>query len=413
VSAIRPVGDWNVSLREPEASSNIAASEVVELLSSLVDKNLVVADGDRYRLLETVRQYGRGRLNDAGESDYIRKRHLFCFLAVAEEAEPQLTGPGQQSWLERLDAEHDNLRAALDWSVESADGGEPGLRLGGAVWRFWSTRGHLGEGRGRFSVLLAHEPDERAAAARAKALNGAGVLALLQSDCPAARTLHEESLTVKRELGDQQGIASSLNNLGDVAHYEGDHAAARALYEESLAIWRELGDRRGVAVSLSNLGNAAYGQGVYAAARPLYEESLAIFKELGDRWGIAYSLNNLGLVAHAEGDYPAALALLKECLQICRELGDPWAIAVSLQGLALVAAAVARPDRAARLWGAAERLRDEIGGPLPQNERSRYEQRVAAACAALGAECFDRAWQEGRAMTWEQAVEYALSEEPS
>jgi predicted ATPase/class 3 adenylate cyclase/Tfp pilus assembly protein PilF len=448
-------GGWTLEAAEQVcAGEGVEDWEFLDLLTSLADKSLAVAEQNdgrsRYRLLETVRHYARERLVESGGGEAVRERHRDYFLALAEEAEPKLLGAEQAEWLQRLEEEHENLRAGLVWSlVEAGSGG--GLRLCGALLRFWSTRGHLSEGREWCVRVLEKAGGEERPQERAKALNVAGVLAYYQGDYPAARARHEESLAILRQLGDRRGMASSLNNLGNVTCEQGDHSAARALHEESLAIRRELGDRRGIATSLGNLGIVACDQGDFASARALHEECLAIRRELGDRGRIANSLHNLGLVAYYQGDYPAARSLYEECLAIWREmgyrfgiavslsnlgnlvfgqgdypaagvlhqeglvirreLGDRRGIAYSLEGLATVMAAHGSSLRAARIWGAAERLREEIGSPLPPNERPHYGPRVAAARAALGDDAaFDRAWQQGRALTLEQAIELALAE---
>ena len=450
-------GGWTLESAEQVcAGEPVEDWETLDLLTSLADKSLVVPqqhDGvTRFRLLETVRQYARDRLLESGDRKQWRDRHLVHFLALAEEAEPELAGAEQQVRLERLEAEHDNLRAALEWSSEVGADPKAGLRLAGSVWRFWDVRGYLGEGRRWLAGLLANIPaggGDGRSAIRAKALHGAGVLAYRQGDYPAAHALHEESLAIRREMGDRWGIAGSLNSLGNVAYeqgdypaahalfeeglairrelgarwgiarslnilgivaYEqGDYPAARALYKESLAIRRELGDRRGIALSLNNLGRVVHEQGDYPAARALHEESLAICRDVGDRRGIAGSLNNLGSVAYVQGDYPASRALFEESLAIRREMGDRRGISGSLEGLGPALAALDNPDRAARLWGYAERLRDEIGSPLPPNERPRYERQVADARIALADDAaFDAAWHEGRAMVLEQAIVLVL-----
>jgi predicted ATPase/class 3 adenylate cyclase len=447
-------GGWTLAAAEQVCGGDgVQDPDVLDLLTSLCDKSMVLVEQNdghyRYQLLETVRQYGRERLLESGGGEAVRDRHLDYFLALAEEAEPKLTGAEQAQWLQRLDEEHDNLRSALTWS--SGEDATSGLRLAGALWWFWYARGYFGEGRGWLSGLLAAAPSAQAAAARAKALNGAGRLARQQSDYPAAqallneslaiqrklgdrrgiatslnnlglmawdqgdypsaRTLYEESLAIRRELGDRWGIAVSLNNLGGVAFDEGDYVPARALHEESLAIRRKLSDRRGIASSLGNLGNVAYAQGHYPVSRALFEESLTISREVGDRQGIGFSLGTLGNVAAAQGDNASARAFFKQSLAIRLELGDRWGIAEVLEGLSYVALALAKPGRAIRIDGAAERLREEIGSPLPSNERPRYDRHVAAARAALGDDvAFGRVWQEGRALTLEQAIELALAE---
>jgi predicted ATPase/class 3 adenylate cyclase len=446
-------GGWTLAAAEQVCvDDGVRDTDVLDLLTSLCDKSLVLVEQNdghyRYRLLETVRQYARDRLLESGDGEAVRDRHVDHFLALAEEAEPKLTGAEQAEWLQRLDEEHDNLRSALTWS--SGNDARTGLRLAGALWWFWYARGYFGEGRSWLSGLLASAPSAQAAA-RAKALNGAGRLARQQSDYPAAqallneslaiqrelgdrrgiatslnnlglmawdqgdylsaRTLYGESLAIRREFGDRWGIAVSLNNLGGVAFDEGDYVAARALHEESLLIRRELSDKRGIASSLGNLGNVAYAQGHYPASRALFEESLTISQEVGDRQGIGFSLGTLGNVAAAQGDNASARTFFKQSLAIRMELGDRWGIAELLEGLSYVALALATPGRAIRIDGAAERLREEIGSPLPSNERPRYDRHVAAARAALGDDvAFGRAWQEGRALTLEQAIEIALAE---
>ena len=411
-------GGWTLAAGEQVgAGDGVDEAEVFDLLTSLSDKSLVVAEQmdehSRYRLLETVRQYARDRLMESGGGEAVRERHRDYFLALAEEAEPKLLGAGQAEWLQRLEDEHENLRAALDWSLVAAGSNED-LRLCGALQRFWWTRGHLTEGRQWCVRVLGKAGGDERTPERAKALSAAGVLAHHQSEYSAARGRHEESLAIHRQLGDRKGISVSLNNLGNVAYRQGDLASARSLHEESLAIERDLGDRCGIAVSLNNLGNVALDQRDFAAARALYEESLAIERELGGRSGIACSLDNLGLVAYFQADYSAARSLHEESLTIWRELGDLRSIARSLTSLGdaacgPVVAGLGSCLHAARVWGAADRLRAEIGSPVEPNERPAYDLRVAAARAVVGDDAaFDQAWQEGRGLTLEQAIELAL-----
>ena len=327
---------------------------------------------------------------------------------MTEEAAPKLRGPQQAEWLRRLEQEHENLRVSLDRSlVEAAPGG--GLRLCGALQFFWIMRGHFSEGRDWCARVLAKAGVEERTPQCANALNAAGLLAYRQSDYAAARARHEESLAISRQLGDRKGIGVSLGNLGMVAADEGDFVSARALHEESLAIARELGNRNGIVASIGNLGNAAFEQGDFAAAQARFEQILAISRELGDRQAAAMTLHRLGMIESARGDPPAARALYNESLIILRELGDRGRIAYSLQELATVIAALGSPLRAARIWGAEERLREEIGSPLPGHERPCYDRQVAAARVALRDDgAFERAWQEGRALTLETAIELAL-----
>jgi predicted ATPase/DNA-binding SARP family transcriptional activator/Tfp pilus assembly protein PilF len=321
--------------------SQIQKEEVLDLLSSLVNKSLVIAqtqgETTRYYMLETVRQYARDRLSEVGESTAMRARHRDRFLALAEEVESKLHGSEQAHWLGVMEEEYNNLRQALTFCLESPEEGEAGLRLGATLARFWRVHGHLSEGRQWLTAVLSHPGAQGTSKARADALHGAGTLAYMQGDYVAAHSQYEESLAIRRELGDRKGIAGSVNNLGLIAKEQGDYALARSRYEESLAIQRELGERSGIANSLTNLGNVAKEQGDYVSARSLHEESLAIQGELGNRLGIAASLGNLGNVACSQGDYALARALHEESLSIDRELGDQQGIATSLHNLGNVA----------------------------------------------------------------------------
>jgi non-specific serine/threonine protein kinase len=217
---------------------------VLDLLSHLVEKSLVIVEeaarGEaRYRLLETVRQYARDRLLESGEAPALRGRHLDFFLHFAEQGEPELHGPEQAAWFERLEAEHDNLRAALEWSLAPEGGGEAGLRLAGALWWFWVIRGHFQEGQSWLERAL--ERSGGVPALRAKALEGAGWIAAHRGDFAATRAFVEQELAIGRELGDKRIIATSYRALGWVASLQGDSASARPFYEQALALEQEVG----------------------------------------------------------------------------------------------------------------------------------------------------------------------------
>ncbi|HWE63745.1 MAG TPA: tetratricopeptide repeat protein [Chloroflexota bacterium] len=323
-------------------------------VASLVDKSLLrPARGDEPRvgMLETLREYAGERLDAAAETARLRQAHAAYFLALAETAEPRLRGAEQAEWLKRLEDEHDNLRAALQWSLQPGEA-EIGLRLGAALWRFWYMHGYAAEGRRWLAQLLAL-PDGGAqgslAGARANVLGGAGTFAELQGDLAGARTLLEESLAISRDLEDTPGIAACLNALGVVADSQGDLPRATALYTESLALCRELGDSWGTALVLSNMGYLAREQGAHTQAATLYAESVALFREGGDRRSIAFTLNNLGDVVCDQGDYMRATALCEESLALRRALGDTWGIAISLTSLGYVAQAQGDYARATTL----------------------------------------------------------------
>ncbi len=437
----------------PAPPDALESGQVLELLSHLVDKNLAIYEEDengqsRYRLLETVRQYARDRLAESGQGGAARARHRDHFLALAEEARPNLQGPEQAPWLDVLETEHENLRAALEWCLGEEEETEAGLHLAVALYEFWSTRAHLSEGRERLAAALSRPGALGRTQARAEALNGAGNLAQMQDDYASARVLYEEALAIHREAGDKQGIAALLNslglsvygqgdyaaarsfyeeglaiareigsqdgiaalllNLGAVANSKGDNASARSLYEEGLSIRRQMGDKNGVAIALNNLGNVAIGQGDRASARALWEESLAIHRQMGDKSGVAIALVNLGQSACEEKDFAASRACFAECLTLCRALGSKRLTAYALEGFAGLAQAQEQPDKATRLYGAADGLRAAIGVPLSPTGREEVNGHLAALRGALGEEAFDGAWAAGLALTWEQAIEHAL-----
>ena len=339
-------------------------TEVLAGLASLVDQSLVQriasADGGaRFRMLETIRAFALERLELSAEGEAVTQAHGAYYFRLAEEAEPRLTGPEQGRWLGRLETEHDNLRAGLEWAVTGGTS-EDGLRLCGALSRFWYIRGHFAEGRAWLERALADRAGS-GVAVRANALRGAGMLAHGQGDYAQAVALWEESLALERELGNRAGVAKTLGNLGLVAYRQGEYARAATLHQESLALFRELGDKWGVANALSNLGNVAGAQGDYALASTLGEEGLALRRELRDRRGLAISLGNLGNAAYELGDYARAAALFDEGLALRRELGDRAGVALSLGNLGNVVRAQGDFKRAGAMYEEGLLLHQELG----------------------------------------------------
>jgi non-specific serine/threonine protein kinase len=389
----------------------------LDLLTQLVDKSLVVVERGpgqvaRYRLLETIRHYAHERLHEAGETGVVLARHRDWYMSLAERSEPELKGPRQGEWLERLGREHDNLRAALAWSLEND--APAALRLVGTLGRFWFMRGHLyNEGIEWLERVLSRTEASEHAAARARATSWLGRLTLFQGDFAATRSAYEQSLTLYEQLGDKDGIADSLSFLADIAASQARtlYARARSSFEESLADLRRQGDQWTIAVSLTSLGEIARVEGDYLAARSFYEESLAIQRELGDQRGMAVSLINLGLVAHNQCDYRQATAFFKGSLALFQKHGGKRGCVDCLAALAGVAGAERQPERAARLLGAAEALRqaNRIGPAMNHADRLAHDRFVAAARVQLDVAAF-AAWAEGREMTMEQAIAYALLE---
>ena len=316
--------------------SDDGAGQVLDGVASLVDKSLLQrmeqtgegSEEPRLLMLETIREYGLEALTANGEGEDARQAHAGYFLSLAEEAEPALKGPLLVPWLERLEQEHDNLRAALQWALEGGRA-EIALRLGIALERFWVVRGHRYEGLAFLERALA-ESAGVATDLRAKALLAAARLALIQSNYDRGGILAQESLALFRELGDRRGIALSLDRLGMAAWRRGDFTAARVLMEEDLALFREVGDQDRVAWSLFTLGLLNNKQGEYTRACALFEESLTLFRQLGNKRGIAASLTQLaGALFVSLGDQAMIYPLLEEGLLLDREIGDKEGIAVS------------------------------------------------------------------------------------
>ena len=317
--------------------SPVTSHEVLDYLLELRECSLIFTEDrgeeTRFRMLETVREYGAERLQETREETHSRDRHLQFFLRLAEETEPRLTPEEQGPWLERLESEHENLRAALSWCRQQKENAETGLRLAAALCWFWEIHGYFSEGREHLQAALSQKITPTQALIRARALYGAGNLARNQADYAAAGTLYEESLALCRARGDRPGMAAALNGLGDVSDFQGDRATAQALYEESLTIFREIDDRWGIATTLDRLASAAKERGDYAGARALYEESLILSRERRDPRGMATSLLGLGSVAWYQGDFPAARSFYEESLTLHKQLGDRRGISKLLIGL--------------------------------------------------------------------------------
>jgi predicted ATPase/DNA-binding CsgD family transcriptional regulator len=392
---------------------DVPAVAVLDLLARLVDKSLVVGETGqggtvRHRLLETLRDYGRERLAESGHEPAVRARHAAYFLALVERVEPLLEEADLAGWLSRLDAEHDNLRAALRWLIAAGDA-QRALRLGGALRLLWHLRGHHREGRARLAEVLAVPGAEASTAERAKALDALGFLARFQGHYREARAAIEEELAIRRALDDRKGEADALCNLGAVTLFQGDLAVARQLYADGLAIQRGLGNRQGIADALSHLGIAAARQGDPAAARPLHEESLAIWRQLGDGQGIGWALHKLGDVALQAGDLDEARARLIESLHVRQAMGLNWGTAESLEGLALLAAAEGQPARAVELAGAADAICELVGIAGDPGRRAALERGLSDARRALRPDRAAAAWQRGRATPPDRAVAEALT----
>lgn len=389
----------------------IRTEEILDLLSNLVDKSLVVTERSahgpiHYRLLEPVRQFARQLLEQSGELDDIQARHTSFLVSVLEAARLGLTGPDQPLWLERLDTERDNLRSALAWS-EAADSGL-GFRLASLVWFPWYMQGHLNEAREWLDRMFALNPTSPLPV-RVLALRGLGATAQAPGQYDRAIGALEEALSICRDLGDDEQAGRVLNQLAIAVKNSGDLLRATALHEESLALRRMRDDRGGIAESLVNIGSLCTSQGDWRRAEALFEEALALEREFGDDRMVAIGLNNLGELWLRQGDTARAEPLFTEALALGRDLGEVEIIFSCLDGLARHAYSQGRWSRAARLHGAAQTVRSEAGFSLHAEKRDIYDLALSELRSAAGEDMFTEAWDEGTAMVTHEAVTYALT----
>ena len=442
------VGGCTLEAAEAVGHADRALSlDVLKEIAALVDQSLLRQNAEpnqapRLVMLETIREYALEQLGRRSEAAALQRWHAEYFVALAEQAEPELVGPHQVAWLDRLERDLDNLRAALAWSLEHGEI-ELGLRLAGALSAFWYTRSHWNEGRRWFKAALARGTGATRAS-RAKALLGAGQLATFQNDyapafalCEQARTLYlelgdrwgmawalffqtiiaaqdlanparsnvlaAESLALRRSIGDKRGIAYSLHLEGEGALYGGEFARAIQLYDESLALFREVGDTYGISLSLAMTAEAAYATGDYERAERLSHECLKANDELGDRRGSGTTLELLGRLAYAQGQEGAARTLFAQALALLGDAGDRWALARCIESIAALRAA-SDAGRAATLFGFAAKLRQSIGTPQTHLDRARCAQAIATARAQLDGPTFETAWAAGQSLTLAQAL---------
>jgi predicted ATPase/DNA-binding SARP family transcriptional activator len=422
--ALRDTIAWSYDLLDPEEQAvlrrlsvfvggcTLQAAETVcdaslDSVAALVDDSLLERTGERLRMLETIREYATERLELEGDEDTFRRRHAEHFLELVESD----ALPNQASWLAKLDDERDNLRAALAWCLEAA---EPGfaLRLTAALWEYWWVRGHLAEGSRSLREALVQGADQPPEL-RAASLHAAASLATRQGDYDRAAELSEQSLALWEELGDAAGTAQSLLSLGTVAAEQGDHERAIELSERAAELYRESEDRRGHALAVSNLGGIALEQGDYVRAAALSEQAFGLFEALDDSEGMAFALVNQGFAALSEHEHKRALGLLREALRRLAELEFRDVIGYCFEGLAAVLAFTGEAEPAARLLGAAEALRESVGVGLAPAERETHEATSTAVREALGDEQFNAAWGAGRELSLEEAIAFALAEEPA
>jgi len=453
-------GGWTLEAAEAVGrGGGVEEDDILDVLSGLVDKSLVVAEsakggGVRYRMLEPSRHYAQEKLEEGGESKEVRRSHADFFLALAEDAEPRLRGPEDTEQLERLETEHDNMRAAISWALERGEA-ELALRLGGALGAFWHARGHSREGRKWLEEALAKD-DRASLAARVKALKALFWLAFdhwdhdraeavaqeamelsagaeidrslaaylrimlagpawVRGDYERGKELLEESLTLSREVDDKVGVAEALFQLAGTTEGLGDTAGAKEICEEGIALCREVGYTYRLPDFLLSLGYHLILEGNYERGAALNEEAAALCREHGYKGHLNYALDNLGWAALLQDDHERARPSYAESLTLCKELGDKMNASESLDGLACISAAEGEALRAGRLFGAAEGLRETLREAVafqhtPEEDAWREPYR-ATTRSLLGEASWEEALAQGHAMGLEKAIEYALSAE--
>jgi predicted ATPase/DNA-binding XRE family transcriptional regulator len=451
------IGGWTLEAAESvcgDTQGGIESDQIVELLSQLITKSLVTVENvgikSRYHCLETIRQYGHEKLLESGESEAIRKRHVQFFLEFAVDAVPHLYSAETLLWCDRMEADHDNLRLALEWTQQSDDRAESGLQLVNALLEFWLIRGYLVEGRERASSALNHGRFFERTALYAKLLCNLGWLGNFQGDFPGGRTFANKSLAIFRELGDKLGISYALQVLGAIAVDSKDYVLAESLLEEAFENRRGLKDVSNASL-LITMGWAAFGLGDYALVRDrfnqvltfslatgkrgltsealgglaevdlregryesaseLIEESLRIERENGDKWHIGVVLGVWAWVAVLQRDWELAFSRLKESVAVRKEINDRGGLVWCLEKLGQVVFGREKYEKAAIIFSAAASIRTALGSAMDPFDQSEYERSIAALRDQLGEERFNEAWDQGHKLTLEKAIDFALEED--
>jgi predicted ATPase/DNA-binding XRE family transcriptional regulator len=392
-----------------------AVEDVLEPLGGLVEQSLVTTevlgeDETRYGMLEPVRQYAIERLEESGEAKTVGHGHAEFYLALAEQAYPELRGPRQAEWLGRLERENGNLQAAMGWALANGEV-ETAARLGWALWVFWLLHGYQQEGRRWMEALLEQDPP---AALRTIASTVAGTMAYWQGDYEASHGYLQDGLELARRVGDAACTAHAQYGLGLLALEDQELQTASSWMEEALSLYLKIDNLQDASTVRSSLGTLLLIQGDHDRAAAMMEEGLALARQLGDRLSINTALYNLGHVAQARGDHELAARMFEEGVELSEEIEDRSYLGYFLEGLAVVAGVRGDAERSARLFGAVERLLRTVGAPVYDSynpNRLLYERTKAAVRSRLCEEGFEEARAEGQAMTFEQAVAYALKAE--
>jgi non-specific serine/threonine protein kinase len=438
-----------------EAAEHVCGQEgefdILDLLTRLVDKSLVILDGSRYRMLETTRQYAREKLVESEDSRVLHDQHLAYFFGFAEQADKKLRGPEEVEWMDRLELDHDNFRTALAW-CESEQNIESLMRLLVALSSAWGHREHFSEIRGWFERIRALPQSHNYPALYARLLNSMGQDSYLsgdfrdtrafleesqaiwlklgidgerglaealeclgnmtlfhEEDIPTAQSFFEKSFELYRKHGDEWGMATVIFDLGSLAFVQGHDAQVEEHYLTSLVKFQKLGDKGRIALVLSGLGELARFLGDYERAGKFWEQNLESFRALGDRYALAWPFQGLAWVALHEGDSRKAKALFEESLQVSNEMNNKRLMILCLMGFASILGMTGKPKEAAQLFGAVEFLSESINHMEPADQKD-FNHYVTVVRGQLDEAAFAKAWGEGRLMTMEQAIEFELKE---
>jgi len=400
------------------AAEAVGGSAAFEGLSALLENSLVrpgarPSDGEvvepRFTTLETVRAYGLERLEESGEGEEIRGRHADYYVALAKRANPELEGGGQVAWLERLESEHDNLRTALAWLLEHGRA-EQTARLGSAIWLYWVVRGHAGEGQMWLERALAS--GRLTGSERANTLGAISLLLLAKGETGRMTDLVEEAITEASAAGDEETLHFLFIQRGYAATFRGDLDAAEEALQGVLAVLRDRGGRWGAAPVLNALAQVALSHGNFERAMEFLREGEDLSRETEDAFMLATNLNIQATISQLQCDEGRTEVVLGESVALSSALRDSWTLVYGLVGLAGIAARRGEPERAARIFGAAEAMGEAASVTIAfPPTRALYEQDLATVRARLDAQAFQASWAEGQAMTVQEAVAEALDED--
>jgi predicted ATPase/Tfp pilus assembly protein PilF len=446
------VGGFTLEAADAVCAGKHPEVPMLEQLASLVDQSMLQLGrrengAPRFTMLETLREYALEQLEALGQTQFIHRQHWTYYLQLVESIEPQPKEPDLPVWMKQLEEEHDNLRAALKWTLEQ-DEAEAALRIAGAVWKLWQIHGHVEEGVEWMKIILSRSQGH-SSEARAKALWGAGWLGMVKGNLDQSREYFEEGAVIARQVGNTRYLGLSLHGIGAVARGQGDFERSRRAFDESLPLFQALGNTEDIAwtfehlgatameqgdfdqailylsqalqlfqelqqnwacaEALTFLGHAALQQHDYLLAQERYESALSIYQELEDKPNVATMNSYVGATLFGRGEYGKAIGLYKESLLLARDLKDYWGLTWGVERLAEVAETLGQPERAARLWGAADALRHVSGVSWHPGFHSNYtEKRFASLKAELGETRWSQLWGEGREMGFNEIGVYAL-----